>query len=115
MDSHLDAVERRIVSAARRVNVICDQMMDRSPEEAGEEKFMDRFEQYVFKSYHMKPVVELLRYRVVKTQWSKLKNLGQVQSVTGYEYEKACVADVLENVDEARIQFEVCLYFIVYY
>ena len=48
--------------------------------------------------------------RVLKGQLAKLEQLrGEsiVKRVADFEYEKATIADILEHIDEARIQFEV--------
>jgi len=38
----------------------------------------------------------------------KLKDESMVRKVADWEYEKGRIADVLENIEEARVQFEVC-------
>ena len=39
----------------------------------------------------------------------KLRDESIIRKVADFEHEKACIAEVLENIDEARIQFEVRL------
>ena len=40
----------------------------------------------------------------------KLRDESLVRKIADFEYEKGCIADILENVDEARVQFEVCAF-----
>ena len=47
-------------------------------------------------------------HSVLKRQCEILEQLKEVSSGTDYEDEKGRILEVLENVEEARIQFEVC-------
>lgn len=50
-------------------------------------------------------------FRVLGEQLTKLNKLRDesiFRKVADFEYEKGCIAEVLEKIDEARIQFEVC-------
>jgi len=54
-------------------------------------------------------------HRVVRAQWETIEKLREVTSTIDYQHEKACITEVLENVDEARIQFEVRASFMICY
>ena len=45
--------------------------------------------------------------RAAKAQWGVLEKLGEAAGIAEYRDEKVCITEVLENVDEARVQFEV--------
>ena len=51
MKSTLDAVERRITTAAARLDVLRDGLSNLKPKLTEEEKFIDRFNEYVSSLY----------------------------------------------------------------
>ena len=64
----------------------------------------------------MSPPTNRTSFRVLKEQLAKLYKLRDesiVRKIADWEYEKGCIGDVLENIDEARVQFEVCQVIIV--
>ena len=52
-------------------------------------------------------MTNIVRPSVLKKQWATLEKLRGVSSISDYEYEKRCILEVLESVEEARVQFEV--------
>ena len=52
------------------------------------------------------------RIRSVTEELNKLEKLREeslVRKIADFEYEKGCIAEIIENIDEARVQFEVCV------
>ena len=109
MKDNLDAVERSIVSTAARLAVVHDEMIGWKQNYEGDHNFA-KFEEQVFSKKQSSQYLTRSLYRAVQKQLTKLYQLRDesiVRKVVDFEDEKSRIARIIENVDEARILFQV--------
>lgn len=113
MKDNLDAVEQRMVSIAAQFDLVRDEV-DRWEAKYEGKKPFEAFKKYVcFDWLSIQFLIERL-FRCLQEEFAKLsilKRESRVRQVVDFEHEKGTIAQIIENIEQARIQFVVSMSF----